>query len=235
MIKFKSIKNDQIGYAWGWDSTISARGNDISYNSHQFMTYGDGMVQHSPLESLEPANTIDYLYSLAEFLLQNPKEIEEVRSGWAYDESSQTIAFLASLHWKEEKTKYYSFNDCKVSGADSKRHDKRWTEIPQYADGTLSSVYRLFLADRRIDFFHQIHLLNQIKDWFDDRTGSSWSIYGKDIFSWLRNLAPRHDEWDCWRVIHSAYSAVNRQVVAHYLTRHLGNEIQRYKEEGTKV
>ena len=234
MIKFKSIKNDQIGYAWGWDSGSLNRSN-ISYNAHQFMTYNDGMVQHSPLRSLEPVNTIDYLYSLAEYLLQNPKEIEVVRIGWAYDESSQTIAFLASLHWKEGKTKYYCFSECKVSSADSKRYDKRWTEVPQYADGTLSGVYRLFLADHRLDFFHQIHLLNQIDGWFSERTGSSWSIYGKDNFSWLKNLALGNDEWDCWRVIHSAYSAVNRQVVAHYLTRHLGNEIQRYKEEGTKV
>ena len=87
MIKFRSIKNDQIGYAWGWESGLSNRGS-ISWDAHQFMTFGDGMVQHSPFGNLEPGNIIDFLYSMAEHLFQNSKEIEEAKSGWGYDEAT---------------------------------------------------------------------------------------------------------------------------------------------------
>ena len=229
MIRFPSIKNsDKIGYAWGYES--NSYRNRVAYDAHQFMTYGDGMCQHSPMGNLEPGNTIDFLYSMADHLLKNPADLDIARSGWAYDESVQTIAFLASLHWKEGKTKYYSFGDMKVSSADSKRYDKRWAEIPEYADGTLNAVYRMFLANRGMDLFHQIHLINQICDWFSDSMGSSWSVYGKDCFLWLRELAPGKDEWDCWRPIRDAYSMVDRQIRAHYMTYRLKQWVDQYRE-----
>jgi len=230
MIKFKSIKNDQIGYAWGWDSDLLNRGN-VSWDAHQFVTFGDGMVQHSPLWLVEPGNTIDFLYSMAEHLLQNPKEIEEAKSGWGYDEATSTISFLASIHWKEGKIRYYSFNELKISSSDSKKYDKRWTEVPQWADGTLASVYRLFLDNQRMDFFRQIHLLSQIKDWFYDRDNSSWSIRGDEHFSWLLDLAPGKDKWECWNEIVHAYKTVDCQVRAFYLTRGLQRQIDTYKEK----
>ena len=231
MIRFRSIANDQVGYAWGWNSDSYRNSSHVSYHAWEYATYGDGLTQHSPMYGLRPESTIDFLYSLGDHLLHNPDRFGDASSGWAYDEPEQTIAFLASVKWKEGKPRYYSFNDRKVSSTDSKRYDKRWAEIPEWANGTLTSVYRLFFNNLPMDRFRQIHLLVQIKEWFYNNTTSVWSIHGQDEFSWLIELAPGHDKWDCWGSVVQAYDTVDRQVRAHHLKRSVGNSIERYREQ----
>lgn len=127
--------------------SVGMRSDCACYWGGQYMTYGDGIGQHSGNGPIGRDLTPDFLASLATYLL-NPKTPEEhlaqVKSHWHFDIGENKIKFLHSVRFKEGKRQYYSTSDEKVSTAEGKRHDRRWHEVPEYADGSVSAIYRLF-------------------------------------------------------------------------------------------
>ena len=61
---------------------------------------------------------------------------------------NQAIRFALSLKRTDGKRAYYNLDEQKVSRADSKAHDKRWEEVPEWADGSVSSAFRI-LRERK--------------------------------------------------------------------------------------
>lgn len=66
-----------------------------------------------------------------------------LKDQWPGTLSRADVAFCAGLRYDEDKKRYYSLNQRKVSASESKKHDKRWKEVPAYADGSPASVYGL--------------------------------------------------------------------------------------------
>jgi hypothetical protein len=107
-----------------------------------YFTYGDGLVQHSPDWPVQAESLGDFCASLATHLLSHPEDTAMVAGNWPQEDrySRETITFLAGLKYQEEKQRWYSLRDNKVSASESKRHDKRWEKIQTWCDGSMSSV-----------------------------------------------------------------------------------------------
>ena len=126
----------------------------LGYNIKQYETYGDGTTQHSRAYYASTGQAYDFLLSFAAFLADDtkatPEAMEAIRYnlGWHMQRMNETAAkFLASLIYDAEKRgRYYSMELEKVSSSESKRHDKRWELIPDYADGSTEAIARLWFS-----------------------------------------------------------------------------------------
>jgi hypothetical protein len=110
-----------------------------------FQTYGDGLTQHAPSTPALKEDMADYLASLASWLVNNPGDIEEVRR--FYDPIQRRKVLFAATIKHKDKRQWYSMVEEKVSSADSRRHDRRWNEVPDWANGSAEAIFRLCLAD----------------------------------------------------------------------------------------
>lgn len=211
-MRFASLSAKNIGYVVGTDS-------DWDFSSHtracdwakQYDTYGDGMTQHSNTYAVPLTNLGDFLASLATYLLSSDasdKDFETVAHKWPYPRynfTKQKIMFLQALRPKEGKKIYYNLGDCKVSTSDSKRHDKRWYEVPDWADGSCESIYALaFTIDLRTDY-HDTLTKYAIFDFIRATVAEATDYYGTHPRSWLK-IEDRHFD--------QAFSAVHALAVA---------------------
>lgn len=141
-----------------FDWELDARRRGAVDWARQYDTYGDGLTQHSPACGIQKEQLGDFLASLATYLLSD-SAIEEdlalVACKWPevnYHINRKMVIFLGSLRVKEGKEIYYNLEG-KVSSSESKRYDKRWHKVPEHADGTIESIYRLtFHRDGEQDY-----------------------------------------------------------------------------------
>lgn len=157
-LSFPSLaRSTEVGYcletSWDafWDQLRKGgRCRFVNDRAGFFLTYGDGLVQHSPESAVTVEYLGDYCASLVTYLVENPQHREfaadKLRS--CFDERRhwrELITFFMGLRYDESKpNRYYSTHCdffCKVSGAESKRHDTRWKPIPTEADGKPEFVW----------------------------------------------------------------------------------------------
>ena len=142
--RFESLTRKETGYSW--ESNYNAHDNGyfrqpgrcIAPEVNEYQTYGDGMTQHSKSWVVSSDNIQDFLVSLVVFLKDNPDYIETVSGRWPHDEIPRDrVRFYEGLRYDPEKHRQLYNNETKKkSSADSKRHDKRWQEVPNFADGS---------------------------------------------------------------------------------------------------
>lgn len=150
-IRFPSLLNQNThGYEYTgdtmtfWDQ-MYRNGNVVHGALGYYLTYGDSNTQHTPLSPVTPELFTDALLSLTDYLIKHPEaDIPsyqlEVRSA-----SEQTIRFLGSLKYNEQKDQYFQINPPKVSTSASKQYDKRWFKVPTWAIGEISSAVGLYM------------------------------------------------------------------------------------------
>lgn len=157
-MKFKSILNpDKYGFEWTndsmrfWDQMYRSGGIYLHGAAGYFETLGDGSTQHSPLMPVPASMFTDYALSLADWLMKDLL-LEGFSSYLLQCEiKRETILFLASIRYKEDKAQWFNLGECKVSSAESKQFDKRWIKIPSWAEASTSSALELYwLATDRI-------------------------------------------------------------------------------------
>lgn len=153
-IRFPSVLNpDKFGYEWTndsmtfWDTAWNS-GRILHMSAGSYETYGDGGCQHTPLVACSYRQTTDYCLSLARFLLANPTV--EARIGHHLFEPllRDGVLFLAGVVYREDKRQWFNLVERKVSSAESRQHDKRWFQVPSWADGTVASAVGLFNLTR---------------------------------------------------------------------------------------
>ena len=114
-----------------------------------FETLGDGSTAHTPDMPLTVDLLPDFMYSLAKAMASDEDLTAAVRfEVTSYDTTAERIAFAAGVRYKEDnRTRYYSAQEMKVSASDGKRHDKRYHEISSWCDGTFDATYRILMKD----------------------------------------------------------------------------------------
>lgn len=174
MFKFASIGRDGIGYNFDKDYHANNNGffREPSFRLHpcanEFKTYGDGLTQHSHALAVFCNHFTDYMYSLAVYLESHPEDITEVEHYFGFRHES-AISFFATIRPAiENKVKYYNATTEKVSGARSRRHDKRWERVPDWADGSLKAVFD-FTVKSHYGTIERFHLMRDIMDTLDCR------------------------------------------------------------------
>ncbi len=185
--RFDSLSRDGIAYSW--DSNYHSiengyfkqPGRCIAPEANEYQTYDDGMVQHSPLWAVSSDNVQDFIISLLFFLKDNTEYIETVAYRWPHEKIlNDRVKFYESLKYDSEKYKQplYNKETLKKSNAESKRHDRRWEEIPNFADGSFIAVFRFLLESHfsAIDRYFRYQTINLIMDWpwIDEKELAEW-------------------------------------------------------------
>jgi hypothetical protein len=197
---FPSLTRKDVYYRVETEWSVgSGHSRNTSVHFKEFSTYGDGQVQHSPASGLSIDNFADNLFSLADHLIKNPADRLTTSSVWPHRWNRPCVWFARTIKYSAGKTRYYSFEEQKVSSAEAKRHDKRYHEIPEWADGEAWSAYRLIAKE------------------FDDGLAQlgNWAAV-RDHASSNGDHSPYapHD-WPLTREMHVAFDLVNGLVDAY--------------------
>jgi hypothetical protein len=159
-ITFKSILNpDKIAYRMADEWNLQTAGcAPLSMYLTQFDTYGDGMVQHAGAWCSPWENIVDACMSLTTAILADPLNKVWSRCGYTLrDTNPDLIKFALSIQYKEGKRQWYNSSEYKVSSAESKRFDKRWTEVSSWMDGSPKSALSIILNEvKGIDWLQKL-------------------------------------------------------------------------------
>lgn len=148
-----------------------------------FDTLGDGETQHTaescPPNTFESAE--DLVMSAIHVLSDMPTGDSSIANNFhrtivPYSmPSPKLLTFIGSLKWDANKTVYVNFDECKKSTADSKRHDKRWTQLESTYDGSVNA-FRRGLYDADISRGNCIHaILRDLAIW-NHLDKPTWSL-----------------------------------------------------------
>jgi len=189
---FKSRENgDKIGYSFDradLSNHTGFYGNPAQYlgqHCYQYDTYGDGSTQHSPDYLVGKEGLRDYWGSLAYHLVEHPEDIPIVEKEWPRGISTTTVAFFMKVKHDPNKKRWYCLATEKVSASEKKRHDKRWQEVPEWADGTTNAIYR-FMIQSFHSFTDRLVRISQIRDAVANMTNSwDWVDY-EELFGMKR-------------------------------------------------
>ena len=176
--KFISLKEpSKYGYAYdseAWDTNTRFC---LSRHFQQFETYGDGLTQHSGEWTVQVEFLADYLASLATYIMANPgEETDKLLQHVSYDVTRRpadaSIAFAASAKFKaksdtepwEKHRRWFSVQEKKISASESKRYDKRYTEVEKQHDGSPDAIYRMLIPEYA-DGLEFYTCADAIRDW----------------------------------------------------------------------
>jgi len=218
LIRFKSLGNPKIAYAWGYSSEAYFGDRGFSRASFRYDTYGDGMIQHSPFYRVSPDDAVDYLLSMARFLLDHPED-RDINS-WLGDWDYQLFTFLQKLRHKEGKALYYSKSERKVTSAPAKQFDKRYEEVPEWADGLFGAVFRLCREDY-FDPLTNLALAVQLRNWFG-KMFNDWP--------WVEQIAGFNEKHE-FRYLRDAYEAVDNLKRSAWIVEASQRRIESYERQ----
>ncbi len=231
-------------YAYAFDTSAYSSSSETCGYFRQFETYGDGLTQHGGDWSVMFAHLTDFLASLAEAMLSNPELIRAVGGILNPYPHVESIEFAASVVFRESdedwtKRRYYSVSLKKI-GNRTKEHDKRFSEIHKYLDGSCASILRLVLSDYSSGL--ERYLAHEtIRLWaMDQKKRPSYGEQWKEYFNgdWSKNNALRNSLAAARAVIDSARQHTNAvDLIANYrlqLTREAEAEAEALAEAVSK-
>lgn len=160
--KFASLKHGKT-HAYAFDSDAYDYKAPLYDHFRMYETYGDGLTQHSGDWSVTLEYLTDYLFSLATAMQTDAELVDRLKYAICDRPSKQAIEFAASIVFKEGKTRYFDLRERKISSSDSKRYDKRYTEITDVYDGSAKSIFRILSDDctRGIAKFAYAHAIRE--------------------------------------------------------------------------
>ncbi|MGA2253039.1 MAG: hypothetical protein ABSG53_00120 [Thermoguttaceae bacterium] len=149
---FPSLARPDVAYTAGndsvdWSAYYRDSHNRIDSWCGEYQTHGDGIVQHSPAYCTMKENMADYLASLAAWLLEHPGDVESIATRFSRSYRVPCMRFYGGIKYRDDKRQWYNYADKKVTTSASKQHDKRWTEVPEWADGGVTAVFRMVCQD----------------------------------------------------------------------------------------
>ena len=226
-MRFASLNRKNTGYMVKDYDWRERRLGAVEWG-REYDTYGDGLTQHAYETGIAPDNLGDFLASLAQFLMDNQEEVAHIEKRWPhyYDVGREQVRFLMNLRPKDGKRLYFSATDLKVSSSDSKRYDKRWEEVPTWADGTPGAVSALAFmggdkTDHR-DVLEKFALYGYIRQIVAEENDG---YYGKSAMEWLNITTPYTD---------SAFAVMDRLIESFRKQKEAERILEGYKHNTSR-
>lgn len=151
MIKFPAVGNDQIMYVFDKSKETYHWNNDgLHWYCQKYDTHGDGTTQHSPCYMVPCSETLPYLRGLLKHFHDNPSDAGG--ASWLFTPryKDEDFEFLLKVVHSEERPRLYSLRHHKVIKPDSriKAGDRKYYhDVPEYADGTYTAIFRMLLIE----------------------------------------------------------------------------------------
>lgn len=128
--------------------------NQVADWAGSFRTYGDGDIQHSPTGAVRSGDFEDYLASLAIAIKEGKLgrlALDRLASHWPNPDNDTRIVWLEKLRYKHGVKTYYNYAERKVSKVADKRNDRRWKEVPTWADGSVEAICKLLAENEALN------------------------------------------------------------------------------------
>lgn len=201
------------------------RDSGISSHVSQFDTMGDGETQHAPEAVVPKTQMLDFLRSFFAIIHLLPEgELPKciVRAFCYKSISAETMAFVWSLKYNENKTVYVNLSDNKKSTSESKRHDKRWFELKRFhcqsdevdtAQKRVGAAICLLNSDVETNNNRSIRVLDMVQMVCDIKHHTDADLY--DCVMQLNSFDcfKQHD-WDEAREIMSRWELIRDWIIA---------------------
>lgn len=172
----------------------------VAYCFGQYDTYGDGTTQHSHAYPVGANKFTDFCLSMAKFILENPDvTIHSYQVGLSDTIPQDAYDFLRSIKYSDTTPRWYSLQLRKVTKSDSARYDKRYEQVPSWADGSPKSAFDLYWRgiQSRKTLIERYHILSQFREL------SGGSFYKQDECEpWIVELTGDHCQ--AFRALQSA-------------------------------
>ncbi len=142
-----------------WDSFRSAN-RPLDVHIGVFETYGDGTTQHSGEWPANNEQFTDFCLSFAQWLLNASREQYKAMEIHSRDSigikkvAPDLIDFLGKIQYRDDKRQYFSRSERKVTTSEKARHDKRFIEVPSWANGSFRNIVSLYLLESNHDTSH---------------------------------------------------------------------------------
>ena len=188
-MRFQSLTRQGIMYEYDKTYNYDARGGNFADNYYEFLTYGDGNTQHSPRYLVATEYGIDVMASFASYLIENRDQWNDLDMySFGNKTNREEVAFFLKLKYNPDKRTYYDPSSRRKSTSESKAYDKRWFEVPTWADGSPDAIYRLLCKSYQT-YLDRFRLYDAIRDQVADITGCYYTIdteehFGIDIEHW---------------------------------------------------
>lgn len=240
--KFKNLF--QREWAFEINSNYWKAYSPISSRLVQYQTYDDFPTQHSPECAVPEEQFFEFVVSIASVLPQMDEAQVKLLSGMLGTEPwIEEIRFLLSVRYKSQKRLYYSVSQRRVSGSQELRHDRRYDEVPEYADGDVANAIRLERSSRPLLEKARLYVAlrnEKLRDSdaaFQPTLGAWLSDYvkiqmGPASYSNIHNRVNLFDE--AWDAIESACEMYWQRHRMEVCVANVGQRMERIAEEATK-
>ena len=213
MIRFPSLTSDQHAYEFDAAHEWQRGTPEVSFALRMFDVLGDGMCAHSPAWTITRQHFVDYCYSLADYLVKNPHKYVDcgmVKYEFLPDVYDERIAFAATVIYKDVslkfKRQYYSLSEKKLSTAEKLRYDKRYEEVPSWADGTPEAVYRLLWLGCYSPL-QNLAIAKRVENWFHQHKDDYDSLDRYAKIGW--GIEDTTERWAIQRALFVVQSVIN--------------------------
>ena len=229
-------------YAYAYDSgNYDSRSTAVDSHFRMYETYGHGLTAHSPDWGITTEFLADYLFSLASFARSDDEFLRDLYFTMHRVPSDREIEFAASVIYKpipEEKRysknsrKYFSLKERKLSSADAKEFDKRYTEITDRFDGSAKSIIAVLLWDKMdwVGQWERFQTVSAVHDWIQKReTTDLWMEMPVVYLEWFKT--DRANERENARDIQSAYRILQHLTEAYRLREMADTSVNQYASQ----
>lgn len=175
--RFPSIARPD--YAYEIHSEYEYRRN-ATFSSHisEFQTLGDGMTQHSPCSGISIENWLDASVSLASAMAANPDPAFHglVADIFPLTPARKNMEFAFSVKFIENKRRFFSVREQKISVSEKLQYDTRYAEIHEETNGTTLSAFRILSKGIGCDGLTRLQLLEILREYSDERGNGYYSV-----------------------------------------------------------
>lgn len=231
--KFASIA-EPTKYGYCYDSGVFDHKATVEARFRMFETYGDGLTQHSHDWSITAEWMADYLAALAGVMLTDDELTSNVswriqdqpRSGaWEF---ARSIVYKETDSWSSSKRRYYSMTEQKISSKQSLQHDKRYHEIPTWADGSPMSIYQLCIPENATDLEHYSYA-HHLREWHAAQSEGHYIALPAQFLGWFKEDHRKALD------LHHAYQAAELAVIAWRSRENAASALANYCSSVVKV
>ncbi len=239
--RFASIAQpEKYGFAYDNSYEFNKKGS-VNPDFRVYQTYGDGLTQHSGDWGITPEYFTDFMWSLAEAMLQDDELTEKIRFTLERGPSREELNFAATVIFKardegssyEKKTRYFSMDELKISTSPSKQFDTRYKELKSWCDGSPEAMFRILRPNEYASGLEHFQVAHAINKWtFQPGNTLSCIGYAGEMVGWCAdsdysskrdNARKMRDAFDC---AHNVATAMHHKLAAEQELKYLRSNLE---------
>lgn len=186
----------------------------LVHNFGQYETLGDGEVQHTPVYRVGRGRLTDFCLSMAVYMVANPgAHIYGFQLGLE-KVPQEEIELLKKVKFKAAKHQWISLHQQKLGTSVHLQHDKRFVEVPDWADGQPYNVWSLYWWATESRGNEMLLRRYAVREQFKEAFGGYFHRHD-EAEPWIKELPG--DDGTAWKAMREAHRANEARTYAQRL------------------